>query len=322
MDDEPLFKGFRHDFLVDDKIKQEVPFPSLKKKRQTELAPVKYNDGLNIDYLNYSVQLSGSRKFPIFTASNIDGKLFKAAPRPKSWRIDERVKQYQWGKDLYEAEKSDFDKGHMTRREDVQWGETLDLAKKAAYSTFYYTNAVPQHKDLNQEIWKNLEDYILHAETTKRSMKVCVFTGPVLSNDDPEFVTAVNGEKIKLPTIFWKVVIYPGKDGKLHRVGFLMSQKKLLTEKGIIRPSFKAAPAAGEKVFTEFDDAETYQVNISLIERLTDLKMPKAVDSYKDDRSRKLVLEEIEVKPEVKPEFTPANLPKQRPGYTIKNIVL
>jgi endonuclease G len=206
----------------------------------------------------------------------------------------------------------------MTRREDVQWGETIDLARKAAYSTFYYTNAVPQHKELNQEIWKNLEDYILHTETRKKSMKVCVFTGPVLSNDDPEFVTAVNGEKIKLPTIFWKVVIYPGKDGKLHRVGFLISQKKLLTEDGIIKTVLRAKPGVFEESFNQFDDAETYQVNISLIERLTDLKMPKAIDSYKDDRSRKLVLEKIEVKPE----FTPRFSPKQRPAYTIKNIVL
>ena len=55
MDDEKLFKGFNPDFLVDDKIKQKVSFPSLQKKRKTELAPVKYNDKLKIDYLNYSV---------------------------------------------------------------------------------------------------------------------------------------------------------------------------------------------------------------------------------------------------------------------------
>ena len=204
----------------------------------------------------------------------------------------------------------------MTRREDVQWGETIDLARKAAYSTFYYTNAVPQHKDLNQEIWKSLEDYILHTETRKKSLKVCVFTGPVLSNDDPEFVTAVNGEKIKLPTIFWKVVIYPGKDGKLHRVGFLMSQKKLLTEDGIIKTVLRAKPGAFEESFNQFDDAETYQVNISLIERLTDLKMPKAVDSYKDDRSRKLVLEKIEVKPE----FTPRDILRNKDRRTLLKI--
>lgn len=320
MDDEKLFKGFNHNFLVDDKIKERVSFPALKKKRKLELAPVKYNNRMRIDYLNYSVLLSGSRKFPIFTASNIDGKLFKSVPRPKNWRIDTRVKDYQWGNDLYGARKSDFDRGHMTRREYVQWGETPDLAKKAAHSTFYYTNAVPQHEDLNQDVWKNLEDYILHTETRKKSLRICVFTGPVLQNDDPEFVTPVNGEKIKLPIIFWKVVIYPKKNGKLYRVGFLMSQRKLLIEEGIIKPSFKATPAGMEEPFSQFDDAETYQVNISLIENLTQLKMPKATDAYRDDRSRKLALKQIEIDkdPEVRPRFSR----EQKPAFTISNIIL
>ncbi|HBE39758.1 MAG TPA: hypothetical protein DDW27_00850 [Bacteroidales bacterium] len=318
MGDEKLFKGFNHNFLVDDKIKQRISLPSLQRKRKDELAPVKYNDRLKIDYLNYSVLLSGSRKFPIFTASNIDGRLFKSTPRPKSWKLDNRVKEFQWGKDLYEAKKSDFDKGHMTRREDVQWGETEEMARKAAYSTFYYTNAVPQHKDLNQEIWKNLEDYILHTETRKKSLKVCVFTGPVLRNDDPEFVTPVKGEKIKLPVIFWKVVIYPKENGKLYRAGFMMSQNKLLTEDGIIIPKLKAAPEAADEPFSQFDDAETYQVNISLIEKLTNLKMPMALDAYKDDRNRKLVMKVIEVEPGNRPKFTQ----KEEPAFSIMNIVL
>jgi endonuclease G len=188
MEDEKLFKGFNHNFLLDDTVKERVPLPALRKKRKNELEPVKINNKSKIDYLNFSVQLSASRKFPIFTASNIDGQLFKIAARANDWKIDARVPQYQWGKELYKAKKSDFDKGHMTKREDVQWGITRRIAQKAANSTFFYTNAVPQHRDLNQEIWKKLEDYILHTETRKRSLKVCVFTGPVLSRNDPQFV--------------------------------------------------------------------------------------------------------------------------------------
>ncbi len=319
MEKDKFYKGFNQNFLVDDKIKDRVSFPVLRKNRKDELDPVKYKNKALLDYVNYSVQLSASRKFPIFTASNIDGRLFRTAPRPKNWRLDERVKNYQWGKDLYGARKSDFDKGHMTRREDVQWGETDDVAKIAADSTFYYTNAVPQHKDLNQDVWKNLEDYILHKETRKKSLKICVFTGPVLSMNDPEFVTPVNGEKIKLPTIFWKVVIYPKEDGKLYRAGFLMGQKKLLIEDGIIKLPLKVTPSAVDEPFSRFDDAETYQVNISLIEQLTDLKMPKAKDAYKDDRNRKLVMKEIEIyESGARPRFAG----RSEPSFTIANIVL
>ena len=60
----------------------------------------------------------------------------------------------------------------MTRREDVQWGITDEAAQEAADSTFFYPNAVPQHKELNQRIWKRLENYILHTETRKKSLKL------------------------------------------------------------------------------------------------------------------------------------------------------
>src|SRR3546814_8573174 len=116
------------------------------------------------------------------TATNIDGLQFKKVPRKDSWRKDTRIsKEFQFGKELYTAPKSNFDKGHMTKREDVQWGETFGIAFNAANSTFYYTNAVPQHNDLNRVIWRSLEDYILHHETKKNELRLCVFTGTVLT---------------------------------------------------------------------------------------------------------------------------------------------
>src|SRR5687767_11881281 len=80
---------------------------------------VDVEDGQVLNYMNYSVVLSSSRKFPFFTASNIDGQLFKKAPRNDNWRVDDRAAEFQWGPELYRAEKSDFDRGHMTKREDV-----------------------------------------------------------------------------------------------------------------------------------------------------------------------------------------------------------
>ena len=55
-----------------------------------------------------------------------------------------------------------------------------------------------------------------------------------------------------------------------------------------------------ENLFMQFDDAETYQVNISLVETLSGLTMPAAIDSYTDERSTKLVLEEIDVDPDAR----------------------
>lgn len=137
MENENLYKGFKHDFLVDEMVNENVAFPILDIKHKNDIAPVDGNDHSIMNYMNYSLQLSASRRFLFFTASNIDGELFKKASRTNNWKKDKRIKSFQWGKELYSAQKSDFDKGHMIKREDVQWGKTMNLAQKAADSTFF-----------------------------------------------------------------------------------------------------------------------------------------------------------------------------------------
>jgi endonuclease G len=316
MGNEKLYLGYDEEFLVDDKIKELVSLPTLSQRQNADLAPVSGNNNGVVNYLNYSLQLSKSRKFPFFTATNIDGPLFKKGDRD-SWKRDDRVKNYQWGSELYSANKSDFDKGHMTKREDVQWGETEGLAQVAASSTFFYSNAVPQHKDLNQRTWRKLEDYILHTETRKRSLRICVFTGPVLSAGDPLFVSRVNNEDVQLPIVFWKIVVFPKDDGTVYRVGFLMSQRQLLIKHGLVVVDELEGGTDNEEVFMQFDDAETYQVNIATIEELTEIRMPGAIDSYLDDRPTQLILKEVEIDPELESDSIEQTL-----GFSIPNLVL
>jgi endonuclease G len=70
---------------------------------------------------------------------------------------------------------NDLDRGHMVRRLDPVWG---DAAETANEDTFHYTNSCPQHKDLNQKTWNDLEDYVL-LNAGKHQLKLNVFTGPV-----------------------------------------------------------------------------------------------------------------------------------------------
>jgi endonuclease G len=311
MKSKKLFNGYEVDFIPG----KTVSLPELKESYSNDLVVDDSGDSV-IKYINYSVALSALNKFPYYTATNIDGKLFKKVPRKDNWRKDPRIsKESQWGTELYSAPKSDFDKGHMTKREDVQWGNTEAIALNAADSTFYYTNAVPQHKDLNQDIWRSLEDYILHTETRENLLRVCVFTGPVLSKANPYFVTPIKDEMVQLPILFWKVVVFQKGDGDLYRVGFMMGQRRLLVENGIVEEL--EAVTEDDQLFMDFDDAATYQVNISLIEKLSGIKMPDAIDSYKDSRNVKLVLKEIDINPDLESESL-----AQRLGYVIENMNL
>ena len=110
MENEALYSGYNPDFLKDENILKKVLLPKIGESHAKNIAPVIGNKKGIIDYLNFSVVIAASRKLPLFTASNIDGSLFKKAARSTSWKKDERIKDYQWGQELYSAKKGAFDK--------------------------------------------------------------------------------------------------------------------------------------------------------------------------------------------------------------------
>lgn len=293
------FRGYRTDFLGRD---FKVPFPTLSEELAKEVANVKRARKDILKYSHYSLIQHASRRFPILTASNINGRTFQKIRRKDifesgsdEWEKDPRIAENeQFGMELYRAEKSDFDRGHMVKREDVQWGREVETAREAAQLTYYFTNSVPQHKNLNQRAWRKLEDFILKKEVMGHGLKINLFTGPVLSSSDPLFVTEVDGEKVKIPTLFWKVVYFRNPQKELARIGFLMGQENVLLREKIVKKVFEER--SNTRGFSDFEDGDTYQVNVSLIERLTQLSFPKAIDPYEDERPNKLVIQEVQVR--------------------------
>lgn len=291
------FNGYQTEFLGPESL---VGLPRLSPDLQKNAAPVRGESDNVLRYQNFSLVQHAQRRFPIYTASNIDGNQFRRLPRHDDWQTDPRIdRDHQWGSNLYSAEKSDFDKGHMTKREDAQWGRTDEEATRGALSTFYYTNAVPQVAKLNQQLWRGLEDYILKGQTVSKKMKISMFTGPVLSKSDPFFVTRVDGQQVRIPTLFWKVIFFTKSDGKLYKVGFLMGQEELLEKMEIVEPRQRGKglfATEEERLFMDFKKADIYQVNISTIEKLTGLTFEEAIEPFKDDRSLPLVRKEVQAR--------------------------
>lgn len=289
------YGGYQENFLGP---QFKVRLPWLSSKLRHAVAPVQGNSKNVLHYQNFSLVQHAERRFPIYTAANIDGKLFKKLPRHDKWQLDPRIAEHhQWGPSLYKAEKSDFDRGHMTKREDAQWGKTKEEAKAGALSTFYYTNAIPQVAKLNQQLWRGLEDYILKNEVVDSGLKIVMFTGPVLSDSDPVFVTEVEGQQVQIPTLFWKVIFFRKSDGRLYRVAFLMGQEELLEEMDIVmsrRTSRNIFPTEEEQLFMEFKKADIYQVNINTIRKLTKLRFSAAREPFKDKRSMALIQKEVQ----------------------------
>ncbi|AXG70520.1 DNA/RNA non-specific endonuclease [Kordia sp. SMS9] len=255
-----------------------------------------------LTYEKYSVLQNPFRKFPYYSAVNVNGKQFHKLKRAsifegsERWAKDERIPpETQWGNALYNAKKYDFDRGHLVKREDVQWGNDEEIARSAARSTFYYTNAVPQVSKLNRGVWKRIENYILHHEVVKNDMKICMFSGPVFREDDPEFLKTVNDEVVRLPYLFWKVVYYV-KNGTLHRAGFLTSQHRQMQKKRIIKPVSRSEESARVAHFNRFKDAETYQVTVSFIEQISQLSFEAAAEMFQNDDPERIILSRVNVR--------------------------
>ena len=207
-----------------------------------------------LPYTHYSVLMSSSRRFPIFTAENLDGALKKKLKRRDSWGYDPRIpKSAQVGHvEFYGPEP--FDKGHMVRRENPGWGSTLEEAQLGEDDTFVYTNAIPQMPQLNQKSWLSLENYVLENARVE-GFRICVFTGPVFRSDDPAY------SGVQVPTDFWKVIVALDADsGNLLSSSYLLSQEGLMPVEGFRYGPFK-----------------TYQVPLKRVEEISNVHFAKAI---------------------------------------------
>lgn len=210
-----------------------------------------HDGGTVLNYRHFSIVMNKRRRLAFYTAVNIDGNQSRSVTRSKDkWYFDGRFdRNLQCGPELYEA--NPLDRGHLVRRLDPCWGSE---AVKAGEDTFHFTNCAPQHADLNQKTWNDLEDYIL-GTADRNNIRVSVFTGPVFREDD-----LLYRGQFQIPADFWKVIAFVNRDGSLTATAYLQTQKNLI----------------GDLEF--FGPYKTYQVAVLQIEALTGLDFGRLRD--------------------------------------------
>lgn len=233
--------GYNNVFLGSD---YKVELPKLSAEMEKDVSRMD-NGNYVLDYTHFSIVMCRSRCLAYFTAVNIDGKQAVNVKRAgDSWNFDPRIpKNVQYGNDLYA--KNDLDRGHLVRRLDPVWG---DKAKQANDDTFHFTNSSPQHKNLNQKIWLELENYLLQ-NAVNHNLKVSVFTGPVFRSDD-----MVYRGKFKIPAEFWKVAVMVKDNGELSATAYLQTQKNMI-----------------ENLEFAYGEYKTYQIPVARVEEITGL---------------------------------------------------
>lgn len=294
-----------------------------------DIAINKETSDSRLDYIYYSVIQSKSRRVPIISASNIFRTNFSKVDRSGNFKKDSRINDSeQLNSNDYTQfntiKAATIEKGHMTKREDVQWdlNGNEEAAQKAAISTFFYPNASPQHDSLNNGPWKYLENSVIIKGRVPEPAKVSVFTGPVLDKLDPEFKIRLQDNSVfKIPVLFWKVIYYLKEDCNLYRAGFLMGQINPLRRDQLInevtyRDFSLTEQKTSLKPFLEFKEDENYQVPVSLIEELTKLKFQDAIDRHENIKPTIIKLEEVQIR------SFESDIIKKEPQFEVTGLII
>lgn len=250
-------KGYNPNFLGGTPA-HRVSLPVLSTALKQEAAPLIEPNGTNkhvLHYHNFSVVVHAERKLPIYSAANVSfGHRFEMSRPADVWRRDPRIlAKYQLENWYYKS--NNFDRGHMTRREDLEYGGNPKAALASAADTCHWANCAPQHSRFNQnkEIWQGIERYILEESIVEGRVNAQIITGPILDDGDPEY------RKIKYPLQFWKIVAAVNASNKLFATAYMASQEEVVAQFGI------------EVTEVPFGAYKTYQTKIAEIERLTGL---------------------------------------------------
>lgn len=198
-----------------------VPLPTLGSTAGSEA----FANGTPIDHSRFSIVMHDSRGVAIFTAHNIDGATMIPEgdiPRDNNFRFDPTVPRRIQTDNDQGYSNNPWDRGHLVRRQSMHWGDRDD-AVAADQESFFWTNIAPQHETLHDKAWGRIEDWMLE-HTDGGNGKAAVFTGPVLSPEDPTIINKPGEEPFQIPAGYWKIIAVK-PDDELRAAGFLVWQR-------------------------------------------------------------------------------------------------
>lgn len=188
--------------------------------------------GQFIHHSRHSLLFNQARGFAFVSANNVDGASMPSSQYTKrSFKRDPKIQPFslQVDKDRGYRESetaglgpNPWDQGHLARRKSMSWGAEAE-ARIAERESDMWSNIVPQHENLHDDAWGNIEDWMLERVQGQQE-RACVFTGPVFTADDPAHKNGMNETPINIPAGFWKVISVE-LGGNMRSAGFLVWQR-------------------------------------------------------------------------------------------------
>lgn len=144
----------------------------------------------------YSLSYKEAHEQAEWVAYKMDRKMLNASnvPRARDFVVDPMVTT----KSLHHRDYSNsgYTRGHMAPAGDMAFDST------AMRESFYMSNMSPQLRQLNNGIWKELEENI--RDWTYKAETLYIITGPILDNP---IKTIGKGNNITVPSAFYKVLL-------------------------------------------------------------------------------------------------------------------
>lgn len=198
-----------------------------------------------LKYHHYSLVMHEARRLVMWAAANVDyseNKRWRTREEfgTDTWKPDPRIPIVAQIEDLefYEPA-AKFDRGHIIRRDDVAWGETMQEEEYGNSDSFHWSNCTPQHEGFNRDafgykgLWGQLENHIANEAGFLENVLI-VLAGPVLDNNDPSRDFG-SGIEVQVPMVFWKVLVAVeeyNQNRTLRAYGFLLDQTDAIEQYG------------------------------------------------------------------------------------------
>lgn len=158
------------------------------------------NNEIIAKHLAYTTSYNPIHRVPNYVVHVIPKDIFYgAAKRTNDFRADPIIKQNM--ADSNDYWNSGYDRGHMAASADFKW------SYKALSESYFYSNIIPQNKELNQGAWNRLEMQV--REWAIDNDELIVITGPILKNNLPKLQQGSFG--VSIPEYIYKIVVdyYP-----------------------------------------------------------------------------------------------------------------
>ncbi len=220
-----------------------------------------------VDYLHYSLVMSRKNRQAYISLCNLDQTQYRTV-NGRRWFLDARIgTENQLDNKYYTGSENLWDRGHLTRRTAVTWGDSDYIAQRASNDSCSYANACMQHKYFNEDEWRIPENIAQQFEGALNG-RLSIMTGPLFTRSDRWFEPEkYDVTPARIPSGFWKILYYIDKK-KSQATG----EEVLGCEAYLV---YQDDLAIHDKRGAKQIDIATLQVTISELAELTGIQFPK-----------------------------------------------